>query len=412
MADQRLVLYIKEQLKRGYDLYTIRDHLVKHGYNVNAVDEAIDGIYKPTIRHEIHLSKSTIVALGSVFAALLLIISAFFMFGQEPKQLLDLSIEVIEEYVEAGQELEFSIELSSLGAAKRYDVLLKYDVVKGKKIITSKEETIALETRTSATSRIKIPDDAEAGNYLLKATAHYNGKVAIASESFRVYEETEEEGCFDNIKNQGETEVDCGGPCEPCKEEEKCPSSCDDNNKCTDDYCSEETGFKCMHKEIKPCCGNNVCEEDEKESCASDCPEGDVAEEDELSGLNTWERLEKIKEISVSDPEKAGDYCSEMEEPYKDRCFLNIAETTESEISCVLIEDNRLKDDCYSKVAKAADNYEICEKISTETTTDRKDSCYMNFVIDGNYDFCNRLVNQYLKQSCEALKSIESGEVE
>jgi len=38
--------------------------------------------------------------------------------------------------------------------------------------------------------------------------------------------------------------------------------SCDDNDKCTFDYCNELTDFKCKHKSVEPCYNNNVCEED------------------------------------------------------------------------------------------------------------------------------------------------------
>lgn len=42
-----------------------------------------------------------------------------------------------------------------------------------------------------------------------------------------------------------------------------CPSSCDDGLKCTTDFCSSETKYKCTHKDIIPCVGNNNCEQGE-----------------------------------------------------------------------------------------------------------------------------------------------------
>ncbi len=54
----------------------------------------------------------------------------------------------------------------------------------------------------------------------------------------------------------------------------QCPASCDDDDRCTEDYCSNSTGFACTHDTIVPCCGNNICEENENHSsCAADCPE-------------------------------------------------------------------------------------------------------------------------------------------
>jgi len=55
-----------------------------------------------------------------------------------------------------------------------------------------------------------------------------------------------------------------------------CPSSCDDFNDCTEDYCSEETNFDCVHKPIDNCCGNAKCEIGENyQNCADDCPNCD-----------------------------------------------------------------------------------------------------------------------------------------
>ena len=53
---------------------------------------------------------------------------------------------------------------------------------------------------------------------------------------------------------------------------DSCPSSCNDYNLCTSDKCSQETDFKCIHDQITPCCGNNVCESNENfELCSKDC---------------------------------------------------------------------------------------------------------------------------------------------
>jgi len=63
------------------------------------------------------------------------------------------------------------------------------------------------------------------------------------------------------------------GDNEITEEDKKCPQSCDDNNTCTEDSCSEDTGFECLNKAIENCCGNDVCEKGEtSDSCAADCP--------------------------------------------------------------------------------------------------------------------------------------------
>jgi hypothetical protein len=51
----------------------------------------------------------------------------------------------------------------------------------------------------------------------------------------------------------------------------QCPS-CEDNDSCTTDSCSEQTDFECVHKPVLPCCGNGGCEGAENWSaCPQDC---------------------------------------------------------------------------------------------------------------------------------------------
>ena len=66
-------------------------------------------------------------------------------------------------------------------------------------------------------------------------------------------------GCVEENQNPTETQTS------------DCPSSCDDKNLCTDDFCSEQTNFKCSHKEITPCCGNKKCEQGENYLNCNDC---------------------------------------------------------------------------------------------------------------------------------------------
>ncbi|MEM3399591.1 MAG: hypothetical protein QXP42_02050 [Candidatus Micrarchaeia archaeon] len=104
--------------------------------------------------------------------------------------------------------------------------------------------------------------------------------------------------CGNGVCEEGEKFSSCPLDCTP-----QCPASCDDANPCTTDYCSEQTGYLCMHQkidgqqpgcsgklegepcrrrtcsegtctieEIKPCCGNGICESNEDcYSCNEDC---------------------------------------------------------------------------------------------------------------------------------------------
>ncbi len=54
--------------------------------------------------------------------------------------------------------------------------------------------------------------------------------------------------------------------------QKRCPTSCDDMDKCTYDYCDFSTNFECEHKKVEGCCGNNLCEnQNECVNCFTDC---------------------------------------------------------------------------------------------------------------------------------------------
>ena len=53
----------------------------------------------------------------------------------------------------------------------------------------------------------------------------------------------------------------------------ECPASCNDNNSCTNDFCSKETSYKCMNTLKLNCNGNSICESGEYGT--SDCPSCD-----------------------------------------------------------------------------------------------------------------------------------------
>ncbi len=106
-----------------------------------------------------------------------------------------------------------------------------------------------------------------------------------------------------NISETGKTVA----PIERIRQQAECPSSCDDNNACTSDWCNETSDYLCSHSlingtsegcwgnpticstttcisgkctevSIKNCCGNNICESSENcNSCSIDCGECPLA---------------------------------------------------------------------------------------------------------------------------------------
>ena len=237
-----------------------------------------------------------------------------------------------------------------------------------------------------------MPSDAKPGDYILRVVASYDNKKAVATFPVKILPKIEsnktEEDCFDGIKNQNEEDIDCGGVCGPCK-----ILDCNDDDICTDD--KMENG-KCANTPIKPCCGNNICEEEENENCAKDC-----GEEPAEPTLN----LDDIKKTAKYDPAKASQQCNQIEIPdLKDTCISSIGEVQKNKNYCTKILSSRIKDLCYSNIAKLANDNSICQDISSDGI---RDSCYMTFVLDNDdYSVCGKIVNKALRQSCESLRQL------
>lgn len=370
--------------------------MLKYGYTNKDIDEAVNSIYHPTIRHEIHLSRTTALVMALVVFSLIGI--AFFFYyspSKTPTKLLDLNLEPITTTVSAGQSVTFLKELSNLGSEKRYDVVIKQEIIEPKtnKVITQKIETRAIETFGSTQTKIQLPEDTKAGDYVLRAIVEYDNKKAVATLPVKVVASAKKETCNDGIKNQDEEGIDCGGICKPCEVQ---VLECDDNNPCTDDVIE---GDVCVNKPITPCCGNNICEEEEQESCVADCKKAD-----QFTLIST-ETLDEIKELAKVNPTKALQQCNAVEVPdLKDTCIANIGEVQRNKNYCNQINNARIKDLCYSNIAKLTNDNSICEKVSIDS---RRDSCYMTFVLDNkDYSVCGKITNKQLKQSCESLKQL------
>jgi len=352
MVNRDLVNYIKEQIKKGFDEETIRSYLSRYGYPSSQVNEAINLIYRPEVKHIIHFSPTTMISIIAVFIGLIVVAFVFLnlLTPKIPDQLLDLNLEPVKTTSGVGGDITFLTEITNLGSAKRYDILIKYELInlKTNEVLTFKEETRGIETVGSKQTRIEIPSDAKPGNYILRAIATYNGRRAVATLPAKI---------------EGELVI----PEEPVEEEPK--------------------------------------ESEEPEE-----PEEPVEEEtkDERTGtdaLTTFETLETIEKIAPQNRKEAENLCKKLRlQTSRDLCFNKIAEVLGDKNYCQRIIDERTRDVCLSNVAKIVDRSEICEEITKDS---RKDSCYMNFVIDKkDYTVCDKVTNQYLSQSCESLKQL------
>ncbi|MBU0757527.1 MAG: hypothetical protein KKF44_05655 [Nanoarchaeota archaeon] len=110
--------------------------------------------------------------------------------------------------------------------------------------------------------------------------------------------------CLDNNDNQicDSDEMDLKSK---MNEEVKptCPTSCDDKDECTKDYCSENTEYKCRNDNISPCCGDYKCDSKENYfTCDSDCEISPTIAELNEKFLEVFKR-KNILLVAVEDEE-------------------------------------------------------------------------------------------------------------
>lgn len=344
MVDNQLISFIKNSLAQGYDLNSIRSHLLTSGFSSKEIEDGIQYVYSGghEVKHLIELSKPTLILIGaSALVIMLITVLAIVLIGGEdkPKMLLDLSLEPIDTSIEAGQTLSFITEVSNLGTSDRYDVLLRYVIVNKKtnSVAVSSEETIAVSTKATKTAKIKVPRTIDVGSYQLKATASYDEKEADASFSFTVYKKT----------------TDTNQPTETDNEIE--------NSK----------------DEIVP-------SNEEKEEFIP----GEISTEptDEFVPLFEPSDSEDSPRLIIDNAETA-------------------AKTNMNEAGkiCSSLEQVKNKDRCFSVVAKAANQSTFCTHIDTQQN---RDSCFMNFAMQRDYSVCPDVENPYLKKACESLSYV------
>ena len=105
------------------------------------------------------------------------------------KSLLDARAEILKEYKEVlpGEEILAEVKLFNLGYNGRVDVLIEY-IIKdydGNEI-GIEHESLAIETQVNFVKKMKIPESADYGKYVLYVKAIYNGEVASASDGFEI----------------------------------------------------------------------------------------------------------------------------------------------------------------------------------------------------------------------------------
>ena len=114
--------------------------------------------------------------------------------------------------------------------------------------------------------------------------------------------------------------------------------------------------------------------------------------------------------VRDSDKPRAIEDCKDISQAsFRFDCFTEIAAVTRDEAVCENIDDDPSKDACVKETAVRNEDSSICASVTKDS---RRDQCYMEFATKGDYSVCEKLVNQYLKQSCNSLKSMSEMNLE
>ena len=302
MADERIVTYIKQQLKNGYDINTIRQFLINYGYNPAIIDEAI---------HALNHKKSSYLKIIFFIAAIAVLSSGFLLLGQiifsEDK--LNLEVSSLETTIEAGKPILLNVK-ATMKEIPEYDVTLTHNLLDSDgNIVASKKEYIEANSPDSA-SQILVPISAKQGKYTIETIASYKDIEKKSSFSFMV-EGCKPKTCDQLGKKCGELNNSCGsvvncGFCpsgKTCSNGEciiTCTDSCSSGNK----ECVGSTTYKE--------CGNYDSDACLEWSLATSCPSGKTCSNGEciLSCSNLCSDGEK-KCVGTNSYQTCGNYDSD-----------------------------------------------------------------------------------------------------
>jgi len=99
-------------------------------------------------------------------------------------RLLDLKVQPLMDNIAPGEPLRVQIDLINFGKAQRVDVVFRLELLDSETdaVITSMEETFAIETTYNAIKTLKIPENTPLKRYLLKGSARFpDSEVTVTS---------------------------------------------------------------------------------------------------------------------------------------------------------------------------------------------------------------------------------------
>ena len=292
----QLVSYIIQQAQQGYDVEQIRSYLLSYGYSPEVVEESLRGAYAQmypqqnqksqlNIGEILHAKNFWIIAMSVI---IIILVGGTFLFMSFVGQ-------------QVGRQITMPIDNNVPGEI----------------------ETTPTATTTSTSTITSTPTTTPTTTSSPKPTGP-----------------TLKETCYDKILNQGETGVDCGGPCKTCE----------------------------ILETYDPGVGYQT---DEIPGFRPGTVDPGLMNDSQKTGL---ELLNEIKTKAKTNPTSAAEDCPKLRDI--------------------------LQDDCYTYISEQSNISEYCEKVKAEPS---KDACYVSFALRGQYELCNKITAEVMKQTCNSL---------
>lgn len=186
MVNQKLLNYVKEQLKKGQTAAAVRSALLRYGYSPGDVDEAIRAA-----------QRGPLLFAGAIAVAvtIVVVVGLFFIFkgGDKPGSLgLEVDVQAQVNEVKAGGLLGFTLSVVSSGNGGEEKVgegKVRYSVLDAEgKDIVSKEEAISIDKGATLRDSIALPHSMNFGSYSLVAEVTVGGASFRDSAQFEVSE--------------------------------------------------------------------------------------------------------------------------------------------------------------------------------------------------------------------------------
>lgn len=343
MTDPALKSYIKTTLAQGYSPNAIRARLRQSGYSDRDISA---GMTDATGKRVLNTRVLAITAVIIVILILATIIGIKLL-TPSPKTITITTAPLVSTVVPGGK-ITFITTLTSQ-TTRQMPVSLGHNAVykKTNQNIAGKTEQITVGQKSATETQITLPDNTPIGEYTIITNMAYAGGKGQARFNFLVEAKT--------VQKTPQKESPSAATC---------PTGCDDYNKCTQDTC--ENGI-CAHEPIKPCCGDNICEQDEANYCAIDCRK------------TVQTNQQSIDEAVITA-----------------RNDLNTAK-----MMCNAMPVSEDADTCFNTIATELNKAEACESIQDSSARDR---CLISFALQGNYDVCEKIDDAYYIKSCLTLQ--------